>query len=129
MFRHRICVDMRGTDPIDTPHVSAGRRTRPNECGAILSHVFTPMNTDCGVQQTATICENQCSSVAKQLPLAQPRRRLEIGVQNGPTSGVGSALKMDPPYLTLEVTGAFVSGFGSGNAHGGRLRTHSASSS
>ena len=36
---------------------------------------------------------------------------LEIGVQNGPTSGARSACKMDPPYRTREGTGEFASGF------------------
>jgi len=37
--------------------------------------------------------------------------KLEIGVQNGPTSGARSACKMDPPYRTREGTGEFASGF------------------
>ena len=36
---------------------------------------------------------------------------MEIGVQNGPTSGARSACKMDPPYRTREGTGEFASGF------------------
>ena len=39
------------------------------------------------------------------------QQTLEIGVQNGPTSGARSACKMDPPYRTREGTGEFASGF------------------
>ena len=52
---------------------------------------------------------------------------VEIGVQNGPTSGVKPARKMDPPYWTGE-SAFFLGRFEVKDVNGGQLRPDTTSS-
>ena len=55
-------------------------------------------------------------------------RRLEIGLQIGPTSGEKSACKSDPPYWTLE-SACLLGSFEVKNADSGRIRSDTSCSS